>query len=45
MSAVYADMGSLIDHGRNVVSFYLLITLDDQGGYIVQGSDVSSEIL
>ncbi len=41
MSAVYADFGEVVDHGRNVVSFYLRISMDAKGNYIVEGSDVS----
>jgi hypothetical protein len=39
MSAVYADMGSLVNHGGNVLSFSIKI-IKDEMGYIVQGPDV-----
>ena len=40
MSAVYADFGGLVNHGRNILSFYLKISRNDDGSYRVEGSDV-----
>ena len=40
MSAVYADFGGLVNHGRNILSFYLKISRNEDGSYRVEGSDV-----
>ena len=45
MSAVYSDFGALANHGSNVVAFYLSISVDDKGAYIIQGSDVSQSTM
>lgn len=39
MSAVYSDFGAITNHGSNIVAFFLSISVDDKGAYIIQGSD------